>query len=52
MTKPLTVTDSTFDADVLKSDTPVLVDFGPPGADRAARSPRSSKNWQANTPAK
>lgn len=27
MTKPFTVTDSSFEADVLKSDTPVLVDF-------------------------
>ncbi|WP_030168886.1 thioredoxin [Spirillospora albida] len=27
MTAPITVTDATFDAEVLKSDTPVLVDF-------------------------
>jgi thioredoxin 1 len=30
MTKPITVTDSSFDADVLQSDTPVLVDFWAP----------------------
>ena len=27
MTGPITVTDATFDDEVLKSDTPVLVDF-------------------------
>ncbi|TDD90210.1 thioredoxin [Actinomadura rubrisoli] len=27
MTSPITVTDATFDDQVLKSDTPVLVDF-------------------------
>lgn len=27
MTKPVQVTDSTFDAQVLKSDVPVLIDF-------------------------
>ena len=30
MTKPVNVTDSTFDADVLKSETAVLVDFWAP----------------------
>jgi thioredoxin 1 len=30
MTKPLNVSDSSFEADVLKSDTPVLVDFWAP----------------------
>jgi thioredoxin 1 len=30
MTKPLNITDAEFDAKVLKSDTPVLVDFWAP----------------------
>jgi len=30
MTKPLNVSDSSFEADVLKSETPVLVDFWAP----------------------
>ena len=27
MSKPITITDDTFDAEVLQSDTPVIVDF-------------------------
>ncbi len=41
------VTDATFDAEVLKSDKPVLVDFWARGAARASRSPRS---WPRSAP--
>ena len=32
MSSAAAVTDASFDQDVLQSDVPVLVDFGPPGA--------------------
>lgn len=46
------VTDESFDADVLKSSTPVLVDFGADGAAPASRSARPWSRSRTNWPAR
>ena len=35
MVMPATITTSNFEHDVLHAPGPVLIDFGPPGVDRA-----------------
>ena len=45
----LEVSDATFEEEVLKSEQPVLVDFGQSGAARAARSPLSLMEWRRPT---
>ena len=43
------VTTATFDAEVLKSSTPVLVDFGLNGVVHAVRLAQSWKRFQMST---
>ncbi|CAM5586651.1 hypothetical protein STANM309S_00425 [Streptomyces tanashiensis] len=43
-----TVTDASFDEDVLKSDKPVLVDFW--GCVVPARAARSPRRWRPSPP--
>ena len=42
------VTDTNFQAEVLESDKPVLVDFWAPGAVPAGSSPPTSRSWRAS----
>lgn len=45
----LTLTDGAWDTEVLNSDKPVLVDFGPSGVAHAGCWPRRSTRWRRTT---
>ena len=49
MAEPFTVTAANFEAEVLKSTTPVLIDFWARGAVRVGWLLRQSRKWLRST---